>query len=43
MQRLVQEWFQLKVSEDEADAIGIGKYFCDNQVPKIEIIDWEGE
>lgn len=43
MQRLVQEWFQLKVKEDEADSIGIGKYFSDIQTPKVEIIDWEAE
>ena len=41
MQRLVQEWFKIKPTEDEADAIGIGKYFCDIQTPKVEIIDWE--
>lgn len=43
MQRLVQEWFKIKPTEDEADAIGIGKYFCDIQTPKVEIIDWEAE
>ncbi len=41
MQRLVQEWFKIKPTEDEADAIGIGKYFCDIQTPKVEIVDWE--
>ena len=29
MQLLVQEWFDMRPSEDECDAIGIGKYFCD--------------
>ena len=43
MQRLVQEWFKIKPTEDEADAIGIGKYFCDIQAPKVEIVDWEAE
>ena len=43
MQRLVKEWFGINASEDECDAIGIGKYFCDNQMPKIEIVDWENE
>ena len=43
MQRLIDEWFQLKVEEDEADAIGIGKYFSDIQTPKVEIVDWENE
>ena len=43
MQRLVKEWFNLNVSEDVADSIGIGKYFCDIQSPKVEIVDWEAE
>lgn len=41
MQRLVKQWFGINASDDECDAIGIGKYFCDIQVPKVEIIDWE--
>ena len=41
MQRLVKEWFGFTPTEDEADAIGIGKYFSDVQTPKVEIIDWE--
>lgn len=43
MQRLVTDWFGFKPTEDEADAIGIGKYFSDIQAPKIEIVDWENE
>jgi len=30
-------------SEDECDAIGIGKYYSDLQMPKVEIVDWENE
>lgn len=41
MQRLVKEWFGFTPTEDEADAIGIGKYFSDIQTPKVEIVDWE--
>lgn len=41
MQLLVKEWFNITPSEDEADAIGIGKYFTDLQTPKVEIVDWE--
>ena len=41
MQRLVKEWFNLVPTEDESDAIGIGKYFTDTQIPKVEIVDWE--
>ena len=43
MQRLVKEWFALNPTEDECDAIGIGKYFSDIQSPRVEIIDWESE
>ena len=43
MQMLVKEWFNLKPTEDECDAIGIGKYFSDIQSPKVEIINWEEE
>lgn len=41
MQRLIKEWFGFTPTEDEADAIGIGKYFSDMQTPKVEIVDWE--
>lgn len=43
MQRLVKDWFSLQPSEDECDAIGIGKYFSDTMTPKVEIVDWEAE
>lgn len=43
MQRLVKEWFNLSPTEDECDAIGIGKYISDIQSPKVEIVDWENE
>lgn len=41
MQLLVKQWFNISPTEDECDAIGIGKYFSDNRVPKVEIVDWE--
>lgn len=41
MQLLVKNWFNLSPTEDECDAIGIGKYFSDLQAPKVEIVDWE--
>lgn len=41
MQRLVKEWYDITPTEDECDSIGIGKYFIDIQMPKVEIIDWE--
>ena len=43
MQMLAQSWYQLWPTEDEADALGIGKYFCDLMTPKVEIIDWEND
>ena len=43
MQRLVKKWFNLDLTNDECDAVGIGKYLCDLQVPKVEIVDWEAE
>ena len=41
MQLLVKQWFDIQPSEDECDAIGIGKYFSDTMAPKVEIVDWE--
>lgn len=43
MQLLVKQWYGIMPTEDECDAIGIGKYYSDIQTPKVEIIDWEGE
>jgi Holliday junction resolvasome RuvABC endonuclease subunit len=41
MQLLAKEWFDITITNDEADAIGIGKYATDvfGRVPKIE--NWE--
>lgn len=41
MQMLVQKWYNITVSNDEADAIGIGKYLSNTYGRKIEIINWE--
>lgn len=41
MQLIVKKWFDIMPTDDEADAIGIGKYFSDLMAPKVEIIDWE--
>ena len=43
MQAIVQKWYGFKPSNDEADAIGIGRYLSDMMAPKMEIIDWENE
>ena len=40
---LVKEWFNLNVTDDIADSIGIGKYFVDIMYPQTEIVDWEAE
>lgn len=41
MQNKVKEWFDITVSDDVADAIGIGKYMNDKCKKKVEIISWE--
>lgn len=41
MQRLVKEWFDIQPTEDECDAIGIGKYISDIYTPKVQVVDWE--
>ena len=41
MQMKVKEWFDITVSDDVADAIGIGKYTSDKHKKKIEIFNWE--
>jgi len=41
MQLLVKNWFDITVSDDEADAIGIGKYCADTFKSQVEIVSWE--
>ena len=41
MQLLVKEWFDVTVSDDCADAIGIGKYLSDHYIRHTEIVNWE--
>ena len=41
MQNKVKDWFDITVSDDIADAIGIGKYINDKHKKKIEIFNWE--
>ena len=41
MQLLVKQWYGIMPTEDECDAIGIGKYYSDTQAPKVEIVNWE--
>lgn len=41
MQLKVKEWFDITVTDDVADAIGIGKYVTDTHKKKVEIFNWE--
>lgn len=41
MQNLVKQWYDIGVTEDEADAIGIGKYFADKYMKNIIVENWE--
>ena len=41
MQMKIKEWFDISVSDDVADAIGIGKYLSETNKKKVEIFDWE--
>jgi len=41
MQMKVKDWFDISVSDDIADAIGIGKYISDNHKKKVKIYNWE--
>lgn len=41
MQFIVKDWFDINVSDDEADSIGIGKYIVDTKTKKTKIISWE--
>lgn len=41
MQLKVKEWFDITVSDDVADAIGIGKYTSEKFKKKVEIFNWE--
>lgn len=41
MQMLAKEWFDITVTDDEADAIGIGKYVSEVLNKQVEICNWE--
>ena len=41
MQSLVKSWFDISVSDDCADAIGIGKYAAEKHAKRTEIVSWE--
>lgn len=39
MQMIAKQWYDVTVSDDEADAIGIGKYASDQL--RVEVVNWE--
>lgn len=41
MQLLAKDWYDISVSEDRADAIGIGKYMAEIVVKRNDIVEWE--
>ena len=41
MQLLVKQWFDISVTDDESDAIGIGKYAADIFKKQTEVKSWE--
>lgn len=41
MQKLAKEWFDITVTEDEADAIGIGKHTANQFGKTAKIFNWE--
>lgn len=41
MQLLAKQWFDISVSDDEADAIGIGKFLSETSFKEIKIENWE--
>ena len=41
MQNLVKQWYDLSVSDDESDAIGIGKYYAEKGIKSKIVESWE--
>ena len=41
MQMKVKEWYDISISDDEADAIGIGKYLSESYRKHVQIFNWE--
>lgn len=40
MKLLTKQWFDVSITDDEADAIGIGKYVAESHLKKTEIVNW---
>lgn len=41
MQLLVKDWFDISITDDEADAIGIGKFLSDMNYREVQVLSWE--
>lgn len=41
MQLLVKEWYDVSVTDDEADAIGLGKFLSEHHQKQVELTSWE--
>lgn len=41
MQLLVKKWYDISVTDDESDAIGLGKYLAENYMKNIVVENWE--
>ena len=41
MQLLVKKWYDISVTDDESDAIGIGKFVSETHQQQVEIVSWE--
>ena len=41
MQLLIKQWYDLSVSDDESDAIGIGKYYAEKGIKPKLVENWE--
>jgi hypothetical protein len=41
MQLLVKKWFDMTVSDDESDAIGLGKTVADSKNKSLLVENWE--
>ena len=41
MQALAKQWYDVSISDDEADAIGIGRYLSNKVSFDREIENWE--
>ena len=41
MKNLAKQWYDITINDDIADAIGLGRYFVDNFIPTVEIVEWE--